>query len=331
MRIGLTYNLKGSTSVGQNLPLDFEAEFDSESTIATIEKAIACHGYIPVRIGGIQDLVTFLQAGNSVDMVFNVAEGLLGRSREAQIPALLEAYGIPYTFSDPLTLALCLDKPLTKRLWFEQGLPTAPFCVAADGQEIEDLPGEFPLFVKPTHEGSSKGIDLGSVVKNLPDLQARVDWLVKTYHEPALVETFLPGREYTVGLLGNGSTVQVLGIVEITAVREVAVNGYEQKEHWKDRPNVFVPVSENEPLYDRLSILAKKAFHAVNCRDAARIDVRMDQHGNPNLLEINPIAGMHPTHSALPAIAYLAGMSYEDLVGSILHHARERYDTQREP
>jgi D-alanine-D-alanine ligase len=326
MHVGLTYNLKGSVPVSPDLPADFDAEFDSEQTIAAVEHAVECAGYTPVRIGGLQDLVDYLHSGKTVDLVFNMAEGIRGRSREAQIPALLEAYGIPYTFSDPLTLALCLDKAMTKRIWIEQGLPTAPYFVATSDADVLDSAINFPLFVKPAHEGSSKGIDQESVVYDLPQLHQRINWLVKTYQEPALVESFLSGAEYTVGLIGNNSHTQVLGIVEITAVRQYPVNGYQQKEHGKNRPDVFVPLAKSDYLYNKLSELALSAFHAVNCRDAARIDIRLDKDGQPNLLELNPIAGMHPTHSALPAIAYLAGMTYEDLVGAILGQARLRIE-----
>ncbi|MHB8626606.1 MAG: D-alanine--D-alanine ligase family protein [Aggregatilineales bacterium] len=327
MQVGITCNLRTGHTPDPNLPPDYEAEFDSEATIQTIEAALAEAGHAPVRIGGIRDLVQFLADGRSVDIVFNIAEGTYGRSREAQVPALLEAYGIPYTLSDPLALALSLDKSMTKRIWHEAGLPTAPFWTVTDcaSGELAAIPDRFPLFAKPSYEGSSKGISEDSVIHDRRELEARVAWINQTYQQPALIERFLPGREYTVGILGNGSSAYVLGIAEITSVRVYPVNGFEQKEYMKDRPDVFVSLPETDPLYSQLSELALAAFRAIDCHDAARVDIRFDSEKCPNLLEINPISGLHPTHSALPAIAGFAGMRYAELIQAILEHAMRRY------
>ncbi len=333
MRVGITCDLKSGQPPAPGQPADYEAEFDSETTISAIESAIRQSGDEPIRIGDVRGLIQFLAAGCTADIVFNMAEGRYGRSREAQVPALLEAYNIPHTMSDPLGVALSLDKYTTKRLWREAGLPTAPFALigqltldsAAHEQSASALPGDFPLFIKPVHEGSSKGIDQHSVVYSYEQLWARAAWLLETYHEPALVETFLPGREFTVGILGNGPQAEVLGIVEITSVHSFPVNGFEQKEHMKNRPDVFIPLAESDALHRPIGQLALQAFQVTGCWDVARVDVRLDRDGNPHLLEINPIAGLHPTHSALPAIAHFAGMEYAELIQAILAQALQRY------
>jgi D-alanine-D-alanine ligase len=327
MRIGITCNIRTTTNTDPSLPHDFDAEFDSETTIQAMESAIASGGHTPVRIGDLQALTRFLVEGQSVDLVFNVAEGVRGRARESQVPSVLDAYGIPYTMSDPLTLAISLDKALTKRLWCEHNLPTpASWVITPQTREVLDtVPDDFPLFVKPAYEGSSKGINQESRVTDRASLQMRVNWLLDKYQQPVLIEPFLPGREYTVGLLGNGSETCVLGIAEITAVRLFPVNGFDQKEHMKDRPDVFVALPTTDPLYATIEKLALAAFKILGCYDVARLDVRLDADGNPQLLEINPIAGLNPTHSALPAIARFAGMRYDELIQNILDHAVRRY------
>ncbi len=328
MRVGLTYDLRDDYPPYANAPPDYYAEFDTEENINYLAAAIESCGHQVCRIGNVYKLVRFLAEGGSVDIVFNMAEGLWGRSREAQIPAILEAYRIPYTGSDPLTLALCLDKAMTKRIWKSGGLPTPEFCVVADMAELdqarEDLPS-FPLFVKPVHEGASKGIGIESVAESDRELYERVKWVLAWYQQPALVEEFLPGREFTVGILGNGRKAKVLGVAEINIVSRDRVNDFVQKEEWEARAlNKFIPV-EVPYLRSELLELALQAYLAVGCRDLGRLEVRLDKNGNPQLLEINPLVGLHPTHSALPVIGMQAGLSYEELIAKILDHAINRW------
>lgn len=325
MRVGLTYDLKEEHPLSQDVPPDFAAEFDTEQSIAELEAAIASCGHQVSRIGNVYDLIRFVAAGNSVEIVFNMAEGLWGRSRESQVPAILEAYQIPYTGSDPLTLAICLDKGMTKRVWRGEGLPTPDFVVASDVADVEraeDLP-EFPLFVKPVHEGSSKGIDAESIAETHEQLRDRVAWAIRWYRQPALIEEFLPGREFTAGIVGNGAAARVLEVGEVLLVAADRVHGIAQKEQWRTRiPEKLARVEPD--LKATLSDLALRAYHAVGCRDVGRIDLRLDKRGEPQLLEINPVAGLYPDRSSLPIVARMAGLSFDDLIGEIIAQAARR-------
>jgi D-alanine-D-alanine ligase len=323
MQVGLTYDLIDDYAGRKDIPPDISMEFDTEATIQAIQDAIEQAGHHVLRIGNVYQLVPFLAAGKRADIVFNVAEGLWGRAREAQIGALLEAYQIPYTLSDPLTMALCLDKALTKRLWQHEGLPTPPFAVIADPCELDAaqsaLP-DFPLFVKPVHEGSSMGIGPESIVTNGEALCERVQFILEQYRQPALVEAYLPGREYTVGILGNGRNARVLGVT--SRIEAVAVSDGSQKERWTDQ--AVEPIQKG-PLRDQLEDLALRAYRAVECKDAGRLDTRLDKDGKPHLLEINALMGLRPKSSALPIIARQAGLSYPQLIGEILQHALKRW------
>jgi len=339
LRIGMVYNLLSDVPahVQQGKSHDFLAELDSDVTIDAIEAGIRAAGHEPVRIGGIEGLVHFLAAGHTVDAVFNFAEGLWGAARESQVPGLLDAWRIPYTFSDPATLAVCMDKALTKRLWLAHGLPTAPFTVVEDRRTAPDdidallqKNPTFPLFVKPVREGSSKGIGSHSVVHLPAELHQCVRQIHEKYEQPALIEPFLVGREYTVGVLGNGDQATALGVIEITASRGQEVNGYDMKHPAFDRRERFLPV-DDPALADQLADLGLRAYRVLGCRDAGRIDIRLDDRGRPHLLEINPIAGLHPLNSALTTMARWAGLDYNMLIARILYHARRRWHLREWP
>jgi D-alanine-D-alanine ligase len=274
----------------------------------------------------VEKLVRFIVEGESVDIVFNIAEGVWGRNREAQVPAILEAWHIPYVFSDALTMTLCLDKAMAKRLFQHAELPTPDFCVISDISELSeevDLP-DFPLFVKPIHEGTSKGIDAGSVVVSPSELSSRVEWVLDTYRQPALVERYLAGPEFTVGVLGNGPESRALGVLKVSVLdSNDGVYGFLQKEECETRV-AYTPV-ESTVLVDDLTKLAIKAYHVLECKDAGRVDIRLDETGNMQLLEVNPLPGLHPTHSDLPMMAPYAGLSYGDMIGEILCHSIRRW------
>jgi D-alanine-D-alanine ligase len=334
LRIGMVYNLHSEVpaEVIDGRSADFLAEMDSPVTIDAIEAGIRAAGCQPVRIGAIENLVRFLAAGHAVDGVFNFAEGLWGTARESQVPGLLDAWRIPYTFSDPLTLAVCMDKALTKRIWLAHDLPTAPFAVAEGEVADADAAVEawitqahvFPLFVKPVREGSSKGVAAESVVHTPAELRARVRHLRRTYEQPVLIEPFLPGREFTVGVLGHGPTAAVLGVIEIAASRDRRVNGYDMKHPSFERHERFLPVDEPN-LRTALADLGRRAYQVLGCRDAGRVDIRLNEAGVPHLLEINPIPGLHPANSALTQMAVWAGFSYGALIEKILYHAQQRW------
>lgn len=332
MHIGLTYDTRIMHSQDEGLPPDFYGEYMTEDEVLALETALQSLGHEVLRIGNAKDLCAFLAEGRSVDCVFNMAEGRHGRSREAWIPAMLEAFDIPYVFSDPATLCLCLDKSLAKHIWRSHGLPTPAFALIADPRDLETatLP-PFPLFVKPSSEGTSKGISSRSIVHSPAALAAQVMEAIVTYRQPALVEAFLPGREFTVGVLGNHRQARALGAAEVVALQAenaaAQVYGFIEKEECETLI-AYRPVTD-ATLLAELSHLAEAAYRAVGCRDAGRVDIRLDEQGTLYLLELNPLPGLHPTHSDLPIIATQSGMAYAGLVAQIMSHFRLRMETGR--
>jgi D-alanine-D-alanine ligase len=267
--------------------------------------------------------------------VFNMAEGLHGVSREAQIPAMLEMLQIPYLGSDPLTLAVCLDKSRAKEILSFHHIPTARFNVVRSEEEIDDLLVKFPLMVKPLHEGSSKGITNSCVVRSGEELAKEVRAVLATYGEPALVEEFLPGREFTVAILGNGSALRVLPIVEITFdALPPGVNhiySYEAKWVWdrsEDPLKIFECPADLAPAAEEeIRSICTRAYTVLGCRDWSRIDVRLDGSGKPHIIEINPLPGILPRpedNSCFPKAARAAGMTYSQLINTVVDVALDR-------
>ena len=266
---------------------------------------------------------------------FNMSEGMYGVSREAQMPALLEMLRIPYLGSDPLTLSLCLDKARTKEILSYHRIPTAPFHVVRTLEELERLPVRYPSMVKPLHEGSSKGIFNSCVVRTGDELRTQVDTILSTYDEPALVEDFLPGREFTVAILGNGESLRVLPIVEIRFDSlPPGVNpiySYEAKWIWDTREDpleIFdCPARLSAALKGEIESVAGDTYRVLGCRDWARIDVRLDRDGRPMIMEVNPLPGILPRpedNSCFPKAARAAGISYNELINIVLDIALER-------
>jgi len=267
--------------------------------------------------------------------VFNIAEGLHGVSREAQIPAILDMLRIPYLGSDPLTLAVCLDKARTKEILSYHRIPNAPFSLVRSMEEFEDTRVRFPAIVKPLHEGSSKGIYNSCVVRDAVELEREVRTVLSTYHQPALVEEFLPGREFTVAMLGNGDDLRVLPVVEIMFDALPAgmnpIYSYEAKWIWDttDRPLEIYgcPARLDGPLYDEILDVCTRAYRVLNCRDWSRIDLRLDARGRPHVLEVNPLPGILPRpedNSCFPKAARAAGMTYNQLITTVLDLALAR-------
>ena len=312
---------------------DIYAEWDTIETITAVRDAIG-ERYAVEMIEADEDAFEKLRTLRP-RFVFNIAEGLHGVSREAQIPAILEMLQIPYLGSDPLTLAICLDKARAKEILSYAGIPTATFTVVHVLEELDDARVKFPVMVKPLHEGSSKGIYDSSVARNPDDLEQEVRAILETYHEPALVEEFLPGREFTVALLGNGNQVRVLPIVEIkfdalpSGVN--SIYSYEAKWIWDTTENplqIFdCPARLNPELQQEIEAICRNAYKCLKCRDWSRIDVRLDGRGKPHILEINPLPGILPKpedNSCFPKAARAAGMSYNQLINAVLDIAFER-------
>ncbi|MEM3877281.1 MAG: ATP-grasp domain-containing protein, partial [Candidatus Woesearchaeota archaeon] len=291
--VGITYNLKKKPKKG--LPKDFYSECDDETTIAAIESSIRKGGFKTVRIEADENAFIKLKKFKP-DIVFNIAEGVRGRNRESQIPAMLELLGIPYTASDPATLSIGLNKAMTKEILMQNGIPTPPFQVFYKGNEKISSRLKFPMIVKPLYEGSSKGIRNNSLVKNEKQLRKKVCEIITKYEEPALVENFLSGREFTVAVIGNENPV-VLPILELVfdGLPKGAnpIYSYEAKWLWDTKENkinmVSCPAKINSRLRKRISELALATYKALNVRDWCRIDMRMDAHNRPQVLEINPL------------------------------------------
>ena len=324
MRVGMTYDLR-SEYLAAGYGDEETAELDREETIDHLALAIEANGHTIDRIGSACALVARLAKGHRWDLVFNIAEGMVGFGREAQVPAILDAYRIPYTFADPLVAAVALHKGWTKTIARAAGVPTPDFAVVAQREDAEALALPLPLLVKPVAEGTGKGVDPGSVVRDRARLVPLCLEIIERYAQPVLVEGYLPGREFTVGLLGTGRRATVLGTLEIVlgAGAEADVYSYVNKEDC-ERLVEYRPVDANDPVVAQVQAIALDAWRALGCRDGGRIDLRCDAGGRPQFIEVNPLAGLHPEHSDLPMIATSVGLPYVDLIGRILASASER-------
>jgi D-alanine-D-alanine ligase len=320
MRIGLTYDLR-EDYLAQGFSDEEAGEFDVPETIDAVQAAIRSHGHQVERIGGIRALVPALAAGRRWPLVWNMCEGVSGIAREAQVPALLEAYGIPCVFSSADVLVTAMDKALAKLIVATADVPTPDFTVVRSARDLSAVRMRYPLFVKPLAEGTSKGVQETSKVDNRAELTAKCLEVLKTYRQPALVETFLPGREFTVGLLGAGANARVIGVSEIRFLPGGDPSAYS----YKNKIEAFDELTlATGPLADEAAAVALSAWRALGCRDAGRIDIRCDANGRPNFIECNPLAGLRPKWSELTQLAELVGMKYESLIGEILSEALAR-------
>lgn len=325
--IGLCYDLK-TEYIKAGFSTTEVMEFDDEETIIGLENTLNDLGHQVERIGNGGELARKLVNGDRWDLVFNIAEGVKGRSREAQVPAVCELFDQAYTFSDPLTCALTLDKALTKRIVRDRGLPTAPFIVINNIVEIANINLPLPLFCKPLSEGSSKGITSQSLVKDKAELLNISQTLYNQFQQPILVETFLPGREITVGIIGNGSQAKVVGIMEVIFTDKAETDSYTtlNKQEYLDRI-AYQLITNPEPLAIQAEKLALEVYYLLGCRDAARLDLRCDANGVLHFLEINPLPGLDYIYSDLPIMGRLAGISYTEMVNAIVDAAWQRYSS----
>jgi D-alanine-D-alanine ligase len=317
LKVGITYDLRDDY-IAEGYTEEDTAEFDHPRTIAAIEDTLQSLGYETDRIGHIRTLARRLVAGDRWDLVFNIAEGLRGFGREAQVPALLDAWEIPYTFSDPLVLSLTLHKGLTKRVIRDLGIPTPDFAVVETPEEVEAVALPFPLFAKPVAEGTGKGVTAASKIADRTELARVCRELLANYRQPVLIETFLPGREFTVGIIGTGAEAFAPGVMEVHLTEKA------EKEDWHGR-------IEYRLADDAMARAAEKtalaAWRGLGCRDGGRVDLRADANGAPNFIEVNPLAGIRPEHSDLPILCDLAGMPYRELIDRIMRSAQERIGT----
>lgn len=322
MNIGMTYDLRADY-LAAGYGEEETAEFDRPDTIDAIEGALQALGHRTDRIGNLDSLVKSLAAGRRWDLVFNIAEGLYGFGREAVVPALLDAYRIPYTFSDPLMMSVTLHKATTKRLVRDLGIATPDFALVRSVEEIAGVNLPYPLFAKPVAEGTGKGVTPVSKIAAADQLESVCRDLLATYRQPVLVETFLPGREFTVGIVGNGAEARSIGVVEVVLLEnsDPDVYSYRNKEICEE---VVEYRAVNDPEAQEAVRVALQVWHGLDCRDSGRVDLRSDKLGRPNFIEINPIAGLHPEHSDLCIIAGKFGMSYQQLISDIVSAALTR-------
>jgi D-alanine-D-alanine ligase len=329
MRVGVTYDLRDAWLAEGYSEVE-TAEFDRADTIESVVNTLAALGYAPEPIGNVRQLAARLVSGDRWDIVFNLCEGMHGMGREAQVPALLDAYRIPYVFSDPLVCSLTLHKGMTKDVVRAAGVSTPDFTVVNGAADIANVRLQYPLFAKPVAEGTGKGVSRFSKIHNAAQLNRVCRDLLRTYKQPVLVERFLPGREFTVGITGTGRKAKALATLEIVLLpgADAEVYSYRNKEKCEELVHYgLLPKSE---LREEIETLALRAWRALGCRDAGRIDIRLDEHGDAHFLEVNPLAGIHPEHSDLPIMATLIRVSYRELLRRIMNSAISRYEFGRE-
>ena len=327
MRIGLSYDLK-ETIVREQAIDDACEEYDSPETVELIVSSLQAEGHTVIMLGGGQEFLSKILQ-EKVDFVFNIAEGRgIYRSREAQVPSILEMLDIPYSGSDPQCLAICLDKPLTKKLIASEGVHTPRWRVITSRQELRQMNScdfPFPAIVKPAYEGSSKGIRLTSVAENAKQAMEVIESLLEKYQQPAMMEEIILGDEVTVGIVGNSPPL-ILGIMRIVPKQR---NGYflytlEVKRNYLELVDYECPADLEEKILQQIQISSLRAFKAVGCRDFARLDFRISPQGVPYFLEINPLPGLG-NHSDLVIMAKKMGWSHRQLISAVLKAATERY------
>jgi D-alanine-D-alanine ligase len=323
MNIGITYDLRDDY-LSQGYSYEETAEFDRIDTIDGIDQALQALGHTTDRIGNVKQLVKRLATGHRWDLVFNIAEGMCGAGREALVPALLDAYRMPYTFSDPFVLSLTLHKGMTKAIIREAGIRTADFVVIKTPDEVDSVTLPFPLFAKPVAEGTGKGINDSSKVDTAEQLSVLCTHLLEEFNQPVLVETYLPGREFTAGIVGTGQWAQVVGVMEVLFRKHhegEKIYSFNNKSNYELVIDYHIPEQE---AVRACSDIALKSWNALGCRDGGRVDIRMDRLGQLNFIEVNPLAGLNPVHSDLPIICRLLNISYQDLIERILASTMKR-------
>jgi D-alanine-D-alanine ligase len=322
MTIGLTYDLR-SEYLARGYSEEETAELDRDDTVAAIEAAVRRAGHTTARIGSAGALAERLAKNQRWDLVFNICEGLHGLGREALVPAMLDAHRIPYTFSDPAVLALSLHKALTKRVMRDLGVPTPDFAVVERPEDADGVRLAYPLFAKPLAEGTGKGIGPASKIATPAELRETCADLLARFRQPVLVEEFLPGREFTAGIVGTGAEAEVVGVMEVILNKNAEADAYSyvNKEECDDRV-VYRLVEDGIGLECRAVSL--KAWRGLGARDAGRIDLRVARDGKVSFIEVNPLAGLHPQHSDLPIICTMVGVTFQQLIERILESATRR-------
>lgn len=319
MKIGLTFDLR-SWYLDRGFSMEETAEFDKQETVDALANALKTMGHETDPIGNAFQLIEALAAGKRWDMVFNIAEGLYGDGRESVVPAILDQYKIPYVFSGPVIMGVSLNKHMAKLIVAGSGVPVSKGCLISDLQDLKNCNIEFPLFVKPVSEGTGKGITRRSLVNSNAELTEIVSWILKEFKQPALVEEYLPGREFTVGITGNGDDIKVIGGMEVICADNLPYS-VEVKENY-EKYCKYKPLDPD--IEEECRTVALGAWKALNAADAGRVDLKADSNGRICFIEANPLAGLNPVHSDLPILGRFYGIGYQQLIEMIVNAAIER-------
>jgi len=319
MKVGLTYDLR-SWYIDRGYSMDETAEFDKQDTVDALENSLKLMGHETEPVGNIFQLVEALAAGKKWDIVFNIAEGLYGDGRESVVPAILDQYKIPYVFSGPVIMGLSLNKHLAKMVVAASGVPVSPGYLVTELKDLDKCKLDYPLFVKPVSEGTGKGITEKSLINTYEELKKMVKWILTVFHQPALIEEYLPGREFTVGVVGYGHEAQAIGGMEVMTINNLPYS-VEVKENYQNYCT-YKPLDAD--IIDECKSVALGAWKALDAVDAGRVDLKADRYGKICFIEANPLAGLNPVHSDLPILARMYGIEYQTLLEMIMEAAIRR-------
>jgi D-alanine-D-alanine ligase len=297
------------------------AEFDKQDTVDAIDTALRKMGFETEPIGNCFQLIDALSAGKKWDLVFNIAEGLYGDGRESVVPAVLDQYKIPYVFSGPVIMGISLNKHLTRLIVSAAGVPVSPGMLILEMKDVDRCNLKYPLFIKPVSEGTGKGITEKSLVNSESELRQMVEYLLVRFNQPALVEEYLPGREFTVGVIGSGDDAKAIGGMEIECKDNLPYS-VEYKENYQVFCK-YIPLADE--FSDECKTVALNVWKALGAVDAGRVDVKADRNGRLCFMEVNPLAGLHPVHSDLPILSNMIGIKYQALIEMIMHSAIKRH------
>jgi D-alanine-D-alanine ligase len=296
------------------------AEFDKIGTVNALEAVVSGMGFDTEKIGNAFQLIESLVQGKKWDLVLNIAEGLYGDGRESVVPAILDQYKIPYVFSGPVILGVSLNKYLTRLIVSSAGVPVSPGMLISKKADIEKCRLRYPLFIKPVSEGTGKGITEKNMLKSPSDLKEMAEFLLGRFDQPALVEEYLPGREFTVGLIGSAGEAVAIGGMEIIC-RDNLPYSVEFKENYQEFCQ-YIPMDPN--FAEEAKKVALDAWTALGGLDAGRVDVKTDRDGKLCFMEVNPLAGLHPVDSDLPILSRFSGIEYQELIERIVRSAIKR-------
>lgn len=320
MKVGLTFDLR-SWYLDRGYSMEDTAEFDKQETIDAIDMALRTMGFETELTGNCFQLIEALSKGKKWDLVFNVAEGLYGDGRESVVPAILDQYKIPYVFSGPVILGISLNKYLTRLVVEASGVPVSPGFLISKKEDIGKCRLEYPLFIKPVSEGTGKGITEKNLLHSPAELKEIAEYLLSRFNQPALVEEYLPGREFTVGIVGTGDDAKAIGGMEIECLNNYPYS-IEYKENYQEFCK-YAPLAGE--LSDECKTVALNVWNSIGAADAGRVDLKADRKGRICFLEVNPLAGLHPVHSDLPILSRMTGIDYQTLIEMIMKSAITRH------